>query len=107
MLELAPGARVKLDGLFAQLASVHDRENGNGRAVRNLLECAKRCQAMRLMELGGRKTKEQLVLLTEEDFEFDGENASAQFGGGGGEGGEGGEGGGEEYFEEAPPPPAS
>jgi hypothetical protein len=45
---------------------VHDRENGNGRAVRNLLECAKRCQAMRLMELGGRKTKEQLVLLAED-----------------------------------------
>ena len=59
MLELTPGARAKLDALFAQLASVHDRENGNGRAVRNLLECAKRCQAMRLMELGGRKTKEQ------------------------------------------------
>ena len=48
MLELTPGARAKLDALFAQLASVHDRENGNGRAVRNLLECAKRCQAMRL-----------------------------------------------------------
>ena len=28
-----PGARVKLDGLFAQLAAVHDRENGNGRAT--------------------------------------------------------------------------
>ena len=48
MLELTPGARAKLDALFAQLASVHDRENGNGRAVRNLLECAKRCQATRL-----------------------------------------------------------
>ena len=30
-----PGARDKLGALFRQLAAVHDRENGNGRAVRH------------------------------------------------------------------------
>ena len=34
------------------------------RAVRNLLERAKRAQALRLMELGGKRTREELVLLT-------------------------------------------
>ena len=36
--------------------------------MRNLLERAKRSQAMRLMALGGRRTKEELSTLTEEDF---------------------------------------
>ena len=74
MLQLSPGARAKLDGVLGQLAAVHDRENGNGRAVRNLLECAKRAQALRLMNVAGRKTKEQLMLLTEEDFEDEAPN---------------------------------
>jgi len=37
--------------------------------VRNLLERAKRSQALRLMELGGRRTREELSLLTLDDFE--------------------------------------
>ena len=34
--------------IFTCMASIHDRENGNGRAVRNLLERAKRSQAFYL-----------------------------------------------------------
>merc|ERR1719182_754062 len=66
---LTPGARDALMTIFVCMATVHDRENGNGRAVRNLLERAKRAQALRLMELGGRRTKEELTLLTDADFE--------------------------------------
>ena len=68
MLELSDGARHALDTIFGEMEKVHDRENGNGRAVRNLLERAKRSQALRLMELGGKRTREELSLLTEEDF---------------------------------------
>merc|ERR1719198_1124297 len=68
VFELSSGARHSLDTIFLCMATVHDRENGNGRAVRNLLERAKRAQALRLMELGGKRTKEELTLLTEDDF---------------------------------------
>ena len=47
---LTPGARDALMTIFVCMATVHDRENGNGRAVRNLLERAKRTQALRLMD---------------------------------------------------------
>lgn len=67
-LELSPGAREVLVGIYKTMARTHDRENGNGRAVRNLLERAKREQALRLMALSGKKSKEQLMLLVEEDF---------------------------------------
>ena len=60
--------RQKRTAVFDQMAQVHDRENGNGRAVRNLLERAKRSQAMRLMAVAGRKSKADLMLLTESDF---------------------------------------
>ena len=68
MLELNERARAALGHIFDQMAQVHDRENGNGRAVRNLLERAKRSQAMRLMAVAGRKSKADLMLLTESDF---------------------------------------
>lgn len=42
---------------------------GNGRAVRNLLEKAKRRQALRLQMRPGKKAKEDLVQLTAEDFD--------------------------------------
>ncbi len=58
-LELDADARAALMGVFKRMAAVHDRENGNGRAVRNLLERAKREQALRLMGVPGRKTKEE------------------------------------------------
>ena len=67
-LVLAADAAALLREIYGAMAAVHDRENGNGRAVRNLLERAKRAQALRLMAIQGRKTKEQLVELTEDDF---------------------------------------
>jgi len=69
MLELSEDASEALVTIYTIMATVHDRENGNGRAVRNLLERAKRSQALRLMELGGRRTREELSLLTLDDFE--------------------------------------
>jgi len=69
MLNLSEDAREALTSMYTIMATVHDRENGNGRAVRNLLERAKRSQALRLMELGGKRTREELSLLTHEDFE--------------------------------------
>ena len=91
MLTLSPGAREALMTIFVCMSTVHDRENGNGRAVRNLLERAKRVQALRLMDLGGgKRTREELTLLTEADFEESlnelkqGQQAAGDGGGGGG-----------------------
>jgi len=69
MMRLDDDADALLRAIFASMAASNDRENGNGRAVRNLLEQAKRAQALRLMQLGGGLSKEQLCLLTEADFE--------------------------------------
>ena len=49
---------------------VEDKENGNGRAMRNLLDAAKRRQALRLQQIPGRKTMEQLQALTTEDVDM-------------------------------------
>jgi len=67
-MRLDEGASGAIMHLFDGMAAVHSRENGNGRAVRNLLEGAKRSQALRLMELGGKRSVEELSVLTEEDF---------------------------------------
>ncbi|KAK3251874.1 hypothetical protein CYMTET_38796 [Cymbomonas tetramitiformis] len=40
----------------------------NGRAVRNLLEQVQRCQALRLAEVKGTKTREDLITITAEDI---------------------------------------
>eukprot|EP00658_Telonema_sp_P-2_P029368 TRINITY_DN2234_c0_g1_i7.p1 TRINITY_DN2234_c0_g1~~TRINITY_DN2234_c0_g1_i7.p1 ORF type:complete len:525 (+),score=126.46 TRINITY_DN2234_c0_g1_i7:1219-2793(+) len=45
------------------------RQNGNGRDVRNLVEQAKRQQALRLLKVEGKKTPEQLMLLESSDFQ--------------------------------------
>jgi len=92
MFVLSEGARNTLGAIFACMATVHDRENGNGRAVRNLLERAKRAQALRLMELGGKRTKEELTLLTEDDFYDCLAELRPAGGGDGGGGGGGGDG---------------
>merc|ERR1719484_396948 len=42
---------------------------GNGRAVRNLLEKAKRRQALRLQNVPGKKGKDDLCQLTAADFD--------------------------------------
>jgi hypothetical protein len=44
-----------------------DKASGNARAVRNLLEQAKRQQAMRLVSIPGKKTAEVLMLITDDD----------------------------------------
>jgi len=67
-LTLSAEAEAVLADVFSVMADVHDRENGNGRAVRNLLERAKRAQALRLMGVEGRKSRADLVLLRAEDF---------------------------------------
>eukprot|EP00967_Tisochrysis_lutea_P142425 scaffold263057_cov32-Tisochrysis_lutea.AAC.6 len=67
-LEVTPEARNALSKIYAVMSHTPSRENGNGRAVRNLLERAKREQALRLMAIEGKKTKEQLMLLVEDDF---------------------------------------
>ena len=58
-----------LDAVLGRMSEVHDRENGNGRAVRNLLERAKRAQALRLMaedKVGEcRRLKRQVAELTD------------------------------------------
>ena len=68
MMTLSDGAQETLTTIFVCMATVYDRENGNGRTVRNLLERAKRSQALRLMEMGGKRSREELCMLTEDDF---------------------------------------
>lgn len=46
-----------------------DRDNGNGRAVRNILERAKRNQAVRLQQGGAKRSQEELCMLVKEDFD--------------------------------------
>ena len=97
MFVLSDGARNALETIFVCMATVHDRENGNGRAVRNLLERAKRAQALRLMELGGKRTKEELTLLTEDDFMDSLSELRPAGGGGGVDGADGGAGADDPY----------
>merc|ERR1712166_1657418 len=59
-LTLDPNAEGPLMALFTQMGSVEDKENGNGRAVRNVIELAKRKQALRLQQSPGKKSAEQL-----------------------------------------------
>ena len=47
-LAIHESAKAKLEAAFGHMAAVHDKENGNGRAVRNILEAAVRKQALRL-----------------------------------------------------------
>ena len=54
---------------FRRMGMVEDKENGNGRAVRNVIEQAKRRQALRLQSVKGRKSADQLRLLTAADLE--------------------------------------
>jgi len=68
-LQLESTARPALLARLQQMESIDNKENGNGRAVRNLLDAAKRHQALRLQRLPGRKTVEQLRLLTVADIE--------------------------------------
>lgn len=68
-LELAADARKVLMVQLEQMEKIADKENGNGRAMRNLLDAAKRRQALRLQKQTGRKTIQQLQSLTLEDIQ--------------------------------------
>ena len=67
-LTLDPAAEPLLKESFDRLSQLADKENGNGREVRNVIEQAKRKQALRLQQSPGRKTAEQLRLLTADDL---------------------------------------
>ena len=67
-LRLAPDASAALEARFDHLVTLPGRENGNGRAVRNIIESAVRAQSVRLAADMGQSLKgEQLSLLTGED----------------------------------------
>lgn len=71
MLSQAASERLRL--VLQQVCSKVDgkdsRASGNGRAVRNILERAKRNQALRLQQGGGRRSQEELCTLVPEDFD--------------------------------------
>ncbi len=69
-LTLDPAVESLLLEHFAQMSRIADKENGNGREVRNIIEQAKRKQALRLQQSPGRKSPEQLRLLTATDLGF-------------------------------------
>ena len=62
-------AALEVKYLLEQMEKIADKENGNGRAMRNLLDAAKRRQALRLQKQTGRKTIQQLQSLTLEDIQ--------------------------------------
>jgi len=70
VLVMAPAAEKKLKAILAdlQVPGGDPRANGNGRAVRNILERAKRNQAMRLQRGAARHGEDELCTLLPEDF---------------------------------------
>ena len=71
-ITLGKGARETLHAHFSsELQARHPGAKGsNGRGVRNLLEAAKRAQALRLADVKGVKSLEDLTTLTKEDCEL-------------------------------------
>eukprot|EP00937_MAST-01D_sp_MAST-1D-sp2_P000942 g942.t1 len=69
-LVLSDDARAALEDTFEALAKTEGRANGNGRAVRNIIEKAVRSQAVRLSKVQkGTIREDRLRLLTAEDFQ--------------------------------------
>lgn len=68
---LSGGASEVLQKLVEGTSKRGGKDNGNGREVRNMLEAARRKQALRLLDIQGKKTEEQLCALEGEDFNFD------------------------------------
>merc|ERR1712032_127701 len=68
---LSNGASEMLSTLLTDVASKKGREQGNGRAVRNLLEQARRRMAVRLQssQKGGSRSKDELCTLDKADFD--------------------------------------
>mmetsp|Transcript_9630 Transcript_9630/g.24926 ORF Transcript_9630/g.24926 Transcript_9630/m.24926 type:complete len:819 (-) Transcript_9630:139-2595(-) len=71
-LQLHEHARAQLLTQLEVVSNSHSKASGNARAVRNMLEQAKRRQALRLVNIPGKKTPEELVLLTTDDVRLDG-----------------------------------
>lgn len=74
MMSLTTEAREVLQMKFEAMARLHSRQNGNGRAVRNTLEAAKRRQALRLVQwrnTGRLPQKEEMSKLAAADFRDD------------------------------------
>ena len=69
-LLLSPKAEGKLVTLFQALAMRKGVDNGNGRAVRNLIEMATRKQAVRIAEKRHTLEISDLQVLDEADFEL-------------------------------------
>jgi len=57
-----------LKNLCTGIVNRAGKDNGNGREVRNLIEGARRQQALRLLEVQGKKTADQLSTLEGSDF---------------------------------------
>ena len=73
-MELGQGAREALESHCSRIASCKNADNGNGRAVRNIMEKAIRHQALRLVasrQAGQPPNVQELCLLKAEDFEFE------------------------------------
>mmetsp|Transcript_35851 Transcript_35851/g.82297 ORF Transcript_35851/g.82297 Transcript_35851/m.82297 type:complete len:814 (+) Transcript_35851:57-2498(+) len=70
VLMLSQSASNALSKLLQKVASSEGRENGNGRAVRNILETAKRQMAVRLQSAHPKqRSKDELCTLEAVDFE--------------------------------------
>ncbi|MEW6243959.1 MAG: stage V sporulation protein K [Bacillota bacterium] len=69
---LTTGAREKLKKILADKRKTHEAETGNARLVRNIIEKTIRHQAVRLLAAHN-LSKEDLMMITEEDLEGDGE----------------------------------
>ena len=68
-LKLSPGAEAKMAKILEGLAARTGVHNGNGRAVRNLIEMAARKQAVRIAEKRHTLQLEDLQTLDEADFD--------------------------------------
>ncbi len=68
-LSFTPGAKEKLSAAFSE--AIHDKDFGNGRYVRNVIEKARMAQASRLVRLPFEKvTRDVLSTIMEEDIEI-------------------------------------
>lgn len=65
---LSEEAQAVLQQMVQATADRKGKDNGNGREVRNMLEAARRKQALRLLDVKGKKTEEQLCTLESADF---------------------------------------
>jgi len=66
--KLSTDAAEVLKEMFDKTTARGGKDNGNGREARNILEGARRKQALRLLEIEGKKTEDQLCQLEAVDF---------------------------------------